>query len=76
MTERMSVDEFRERFGKTTKTTNLVGEPGFRWYADCGHEGWAPRLPKVCPRCGGRIAGSEFKRATAKQAEEYERRNP
>ena len=30
MTERMSADEFRELFGKPTKKTALVGEPGMK----------------------------------------------
>ena len=95
MTERMSADEFRELFGKPTKKTALVGEPGMKWACTGGHEGWTMRFEHrevdlgrkdkdgkpifawcaVCPDCGARISVAEYKRATAKQAEEYERRN-
>ncbi len=45
MTEHISAEDFQRKHGGGVPTKGkLTGEPGYRWSADCGHEGWDRRL--------------------------------
>ena len=45
---------------------------GWRWWGHgCGHNGWQPSCPLVCPKCGVRIALANYRQPTPRQFEAW-----
>ena len=53
---------------RTTVVAGLMATYGWRWWGHgCGHEGWQPTCPPVCPKCGNRIAETRYRQPTPAQ---------